>query len=41
VFFYVLKVFIANTMTIYMEMDITTNFSSHSIIEVFKSLKER
>jgi len=32
--------FLANTMIIYIERDIATNFSSNSIIEDFKLLKE-
>ena len=33
--------FLASTMMIYIERDIATSFSSDSIIEDFKSLKER
>jgi len=33
--------FLASTMIIYIERDIATSFSSDSIIEDFKSLKER
>jgi len=33
--------FLTSTMIIYIERDITTSFNSDSIIEDFKSLKER